>query len=138
MCADVPYFCRPVHILVSTKGYNYMWKWVFKRLIIVHVQDKAQFQKLLWTNNNCDRDWENRSYLHKVHLFVLRHISPVLYVLSKLCSNEFLTDFCIYDDILGTIRITDKKLLHFKLSKAGHNLCVDKTGFPRPGHILMQ
>ena len=35
-----------------------------------------------------------------------------------------------YDDILDTIRITDKKLLHFKLSKLGQILCVDKTGFP--------
>ena len=32
---------------------------------------------------------------------------------------EFLMDFCIYDDILDTIWITDKKLLHFKLSKSG-------------------
>ena len=28
---------------------------------------------------------------------------------------EFLTDFCIYDDILDAIQIADKKLLHFKL-----------------------
>ena len=28
---------------------------------------------------------ENRSYLHKIHLFVLCDLSPVLYVLSKLC-----------------------------------------------------
>ena len=44
-------------------------------------------------------------------------------------------DLCIYDDILDTILITDKKLLHFKLSKSGHILHVDKTDFPRPGHI---
>ena len=50
---------------------------------------------------------------------------------------EFLMDFCIYDDILDTILITDKKLLHFKLSKSGEILSVDKTGFPRPGHILI-
>ena len=31
--------------------------------------------------------------------------------------NEFLIDFCVYDDIIDTIRITDKMLLHFKLSK---------------------
>ena len=36
---------------------------------------------------------------------------------------------------LDTIWITDKKLLHFKLSKSGQILCVDKTSFPRPGHI---
>ena len=33
---------------------------------------------------------------------------------------EFFMDYCIYDDILDTIQITDKKLLHFKLSKSGH------------------
>ena len=44
-----------------------------------------------------------------------------------------------YNDILDTIQITDKKLLHFKLSKSGHILHVLQTstvaGFPRPGHI---
>ena len=43
---------------------------------------------------------------------------------------KFLMDFCIYDDIVDTILITDKKLLHFKLSKSSKILCVDKTGFP--------
>ena len=48
---------------------------------------------------------------------------------------EFLMDFCIYDDILDMIQITDKKSLHFKLSKSGQILRVDKTCFLRPGHI---
>ena len=48
---------------------------------------------------------------------------------------EFLMDFCIYDNILDTIQIINKKLLHFKLLKSGQILCVDKTCFPRPGHI---
>ena len=48
---------------------------------------------------------------------------------------EFLMDCCTYDDILDTIWITDKKLIHFKLLKSGQILHVDKTGFPRPGHI---
>ena len=48
---------------------------------------------------------------------------------------ESLIDFCIYDDILDKIQpITDKKLLHFKLSKLGQILNVAKIGFPRPGH----
>ena len=50
---------------------------------------------------------------------------------------EFIMDFCIilYDDILDTIQITDKKLLlHIKLLKSGQILRVDKTFFPRPGH----
>ena len=49
---------------------------------------------------------------------------------------EFLMDFCIHDDIFNIIHITNKKLLHFKLSKSGQILRVDKTYFPRPGHIL--
>ena len=47
----------------------------------------------------------------------------------------FLIDSCKYDDILHTIWITDTKLLHFRLSKLGQILRVDKTGFPRLGHI---
>ena len=50
---------------------------------------------------------------------------------------EFLMDFSICDDIVDTIPITDKKLLHFKLSKLGQILHVDKTCFPRPGHIYV-
>ena len=49
---------------------------------------------------------------------------------------EFFMDCCTYNDILDTIWITDKKLLHFKLSNPGQILHIDKTGFPRPGHIL--
>ena len=48
---------------------------------------------------------------------------------------EFHLDFCTHDDILDTTQITDKKLLHFKLSKLGQTLRVDKTCFPWPGHI---
>ena len=44
----------------------------------------------------------------------------------------------MYDDILNAIRITDKMLLHFKLSKSDQILRVDKTCFPRPGHICYQ
>ena len=50
---------------------------------------------------------------------------------------EFRMDFWIYDDIVDTIPITDKKLLHFKLSKLGQILHVDKTYFPRPGHNII-
>ena len=49
---------------------------------------------------------------------------------------ECLMDLCIHDDSLDAIRIADKKLLHFKLSKSGQILHVDKTCFPRPGHIF--
>ena len=48
---------------------------------------------------------------------------------------EFLMNFCTCDDILDTIRITNKKLLHFKLSKSGQIIRVDKTSSPRAGHI---
>ena len=46
-------------------------------------------------------------------------------------------DFCTYDDILDAIHSTHKMLLHFKLSKSGQILRVDKTCFPRPGHIYL-
>ena len=44
-------------------------------------------------------------------------------------------DFYMHDDILDAICNTDKKILHFKLSKSGQSLHVDKTGFSRPGLI---
>ena len=37
--------------------------------------------------------------------------------------------------ILDASWITDKKLLHFKLSKLGQTLQVDKTCFPTPSHV---
>ena len=49
---------------------------------------------------------------------------------------EFRMDFCNHDGILDTIRITDKKLLHFKLSKWDKILYVDRNSFPRPSHTL--
>ena len=44
-------------------------------------------------------------------------------------------DYCISDDMLDTILITNKKLLHFKLSKLGEILHVGKTSFLRPSNI---
>ena len=64
-------------------------------------------------------------------LFCMRYPKSVNFI-------EFLMDFCIYDDIFNIIQITNKKLLHFKLSKSGQILRVDKTCFPRPSHILTQ
>ena len=46
-------------------------------------------------------------------------------------------DFCIYDENLDTIQLTDKKLLHFKLSKSGQILHVDKTFSQARLHILL-
>ena len=43
----------------------------------------------------------------------------------------------MHDDIIDTIWITDKKLLHFKLSKSGKILRVDKTGFPSPSLLYI-
>ena len=51
---------------------------------------------------------------------------------------KYLMDFCIYDDIIDIIRITDKKLIHFKLSESGQILHVDNTSFPMQArsHII--
>ena len=49
----------------------------------------------------------------------------------------FLMDSCIYVNILDTMRITNKKLLHFKLTKSHQILHVGKTGSPRPSYIQM-
>ena len=62
-------------------------------------------------------------------LFCMCYLKSVYFI-------NFLMDFCIYDDNLDMIQIKDKKLLHFKLSKSGQILHVDKTCFPRPSHIF--
>ena len=46
-------------------------------------------------------------------------------------------ELCIYDDVFDTIQISNEKLLHFKLSKSGQNLCVDKIAFSGPGHMYI-
>ena len=76
---------------------------------------------LIYTKYTCSY---NSTYL----LFCIYYPKSVSFI-------EFLMDLCIYVDTLDAIRITDIKLLHFKLSKSGQILCVDKTCFPRPGHI---
>ena len=67
------------------------------------------------------------SYYGTHLLFCMCYPKPVSFI-------EFLMDFCIYDDILDAIQITDKKSLNFN-SKSGQILHVDKSGFPRLGHI---
>ena len=52
----------------------------------------------------CDRAWENRYYLAKQNTVV--HI--MVPISCSVCGIEFLMEFCIYDDILDTILITDK------------------------------
>ena len=76
---------------------------------------------LIYTKYNC-------LYYVTYLLFCMRYPKSVNFI-------KFLMDFCMYDDILDTIQLTDKKLLHFKLSKSGQILRVDKTCFPRPSHI---
>ena len=56
----------------------------------------------------------------------------------KVLLNSSWISAYVYDDILDTIQVTDKKLLHFKFSKSGQILSVDKTCFSRPGHIYDQ
>ena len=70
-------------------------------------------------------------------MYALTNHNQGLHVIMRIKAYpacKFLMDFCIYDDILDTIQIAGKKLLHFKLSKSGQILHVGKTGFPRPSH----
>ena len=73
---------------------------------------------LIYTKYTC-------SYYGTYLLFCIRYSKSVTFI-------ELLIDFCIIDDILDVTLITD--LLHFRLSKSGQLLHVDKTGFPRPSH----
>ena len=64
---------------------NWSFKMVF--LLILASTNQGIFAWAV-TNGICDQAWENRSYLHKLHLFVLWHLSYVLYELSKICYNN--------------------------------------------------
>ena len=57
-------------------------------------------------------------------------IQTLLVLLNSLWISTY-----TYDDILDAIQITDNTLSRFKLSKSGHILRADKTGFPRSDHI---
>ena len=76
---------------------------------------------LIYTKCTC-------SYCGTYLLFCMCYQTSVSFI-------EFLMDFCISDNILDTIKITDKMLLYFKLSKTGQILHVDKTSFLRFSHI---
>ena len=69
---------------------------------------------LIYTKYTC-------SYYGIYLLFYMCYAKSVNFV-------EFLMDFGISDDILVTVLIIDKKLLHFKPSQLGQILCVN-TGF---------
>ena len=86
----------------------------------IHTCDRAGKTGLIYTKYTC-------LYYGTYLLVCMCYPQSVSFI-------EFLMDLCTYNDILGTIRITDKKLLHFKLSKAGQILRVGKTSFPKPSH----
>ena len=74
---------------------------------------------LIYTKYTC-------SYYDIYLLFYMCYAKSVNFI-------EFLMDFGISDDIVDTILITDKKLLHFKLSQLGqiYVLSSINTGFLR-------
>ena len=68
---------------------NYRWFTTFTKLSPHKTFPTIQyiFAYLWWwmCSSICDWPWENRSYLHKIHMFVLWYLYPVLCVLSKIC-----------------------------------------------------
>ena len=75
----------------------------------------------------CDRVYENRSYLHKIHLFIY-HIYLFFCVGYTISVSfiKFLRKFCVYDD---KVLCYEKDLLNLKGSELGQILPADKTGF---------
>ena len=74
-------------------------------------------------------------YTKYMCLYYGTYLQFCVYYPESVSFIEFLMDLCTYDEILDIIQTTDKKLLQFKVSKSGQILRVDKTCFPRPGHI---
>ena len=56
-------------------------------------------------------------------LYYGMYLSFCVYYPTSVSFIEFLMDFCIYDDIVDMIPITDKKLLHFKLKIRSNFTC---------------
>ena len=77
------------------------------------------------------------TYTKYMCLYYGTYLQFCVYYPDSVSFIEFLMDLCKYDEILDVIQITDKKLLQFTVSKSGQILRVDKTCFPRPGHIYI-
>ena len=50
---------------------------------------------------------------------------------------ELLRIFCIHGEVCAKILCSEKELLNLKNSKVTENFYGNKTGFGRPGHILI-
>ena len=69
-----------------------------------------------------------------VHIMAPMYCPVYSYYPKSVSFIEFLMNFCIYDDILNTMQITDKSYYILNSQNEVKILCVDKTGFPRHGH----
>ena len=64
------------------------------------------------------------------------YVIPILYELYQICKFYWIPYGILHNEMSVTILSNTKKLLHFKVSKLGQILCVDNTGFLKPGHIF--
>ena len=110
------FLCTPLH------GFAYYTQFKISSMLSINVTRSGKTD-LIYTKYTC---LYNDTYL----LCYICYPKSVNFI-------EFLMDFCMYGNTLAMIQITDKKLLHFKLSKSCQILCVDKTCFPRPSHIYV-
>ena len=83
-----------------------------------------------------------REGLRKRHIYIKYTYSYYgTYLLFSMCYTksvnfiEFLMESSMCDEVFVTIHIKDENLSSFGSIKFGQILCLDKTGFLRPGHI---
>ena len=110
-------------------------------LLFIILQLATLLSKVEWlhtfaTKYLCDQAWENRSYLHRIHLLALSSLQFYMCYPISVSFIEFLMDYAHVMTFQVQYGLQIKSYqLHFKLSKSRQILHVDKTSFPRPGHL---
>ena len=76
---------------------------IYNKLLETKLKSVLNYYDEHW-HHICDRACKNRSYLHKIHLFILSYLSLFLcgYTIS-VSFIEFLRKFCVYDEIFDTV-----------------------------------
>ena len=98
--------------------YSYMWLSEQKPATFAWLQTELYFIAPAYSDTKCDPAWENRAYVHKVHLFTLFQLSHHLCKLSVFCNwIRFLIVCCTsYKSLIDKLCF-GIKLWNFKFQK---------------------
>ena len=82
---------------------------------------------------------DKTSLIARKYTHVYNYIYLLFYVFysNSVSFIELLRSFCIHGETCAKILCSEKELLNLKDSKLTKNFYGNKTGFVRPGHILV-